>query len=54
MVNYRWRFSGKTEHAMIYVDYNRKMTKIVGKDYIYYHKGLFPFHRPEYTKRYRR
>jgi hypothetical protein len=52
MTNYK--LVGKSEYAIIYVDYDKNLTKIVGNKYIYLHKGIYPYHNPEYIRRYKR
>lgn len=52
MVTYRWKYIGSTEYSRVFVDHRLKMTKVEGKRFIYYHKGIYPFHNPEYTRRF--
>lgn len=54
MVRHRWKKVGETQYANIYVDYNKKKTKIVTSKFTYIHEGVYPFHNYDSVKRYRR
>lgn len=42
MVSYRWKYVMDTKNSCIYVDYAKKVTKIVGTKRVYYYKGVYP------------
>ena len=54
MVTHRWKYIGETDKAKIFVDYRASTTKIETFKYTYFHKGIYPFHNPDYTKKYRK
>ena len=54
MVSHRWKYIGETDKATIHVDYRTNTTKIETLKYIYYHKGIYPFHNPDYTRKYKK
>lgn len=53
MVRHNWRPVGKTNQANIYIDINKKKTKIMTKKYTYIHEGIYPFHNYDAIKRYK-
>lgn len=54
MVKHRWKFVGETKYAKVYVDHSFNMTKIETFKYIYYHDGIYPYHNPDYNRKFRR
>ena len=47
-----WKFVGETPYATIFVNYTKKKTKVVTFKYTYYHDGIYPYHNPDYHKKF--
>lgn len=53
MVRHNWKIIGQTGKAKIYVDYNKKKTKIISNKKVYIHQGIYPFHNYEPIRRFK-
>lgn len=54
MVTHKWKYIGKTNNSKIFVDYRHDITKIETIKYVYYHDGIYPYHNPDFKKRYKK
>lgn len=54
MTMHNWKFYQKSRNSVIYVDFQKQKTKIVGSKFIYIYDGIFPYIDPEWTKRYKK
>lgn len=52
MTRHRWVHIGSTGLSDIFVDYSKRKTKVVSNRYIYIHDGIYPYHDPDYSRRF--